>query len=234
MKSIIFKFWILAFLFMMGSCKDSVESNEGGGNSLVTDVKGKVQCTGQGIAGVVVTDGTNFAVTDEDGGYSLPYNSQATHVYISSPSGYSVAVENSVPQFYVKLNSISDKSAVNFNLIKLNDSDLKHYFIAIGDPQVRNEDELVKLKPILDFLKTDLESNHLNPVHLMIPGDIVFDAPVMHTSSKNYYKAVNQPVYYCIGNHDHIQNTTQAASDSYDKTAANTYMSHYGPNVLFI
>lgn len=231
MKSIIVKFGVLVFLFtLLLSCggNSTVPAVTDPTDSISTNTTGKVLCSEQGIAGVVVTDGTNFTVTDESGSYSLPYNSSATHVYISSPAGYTVPVVNSVPQFYIKPGRAS-KSNVNFNLLKLDVSDQKHYFVAIGDPQVRNEAELNKLKPILDYLKTDIEAGHLNPVHLMIPGDVVFDTPNMHTLSKTYYTSVGQPVYYAIGNHDHIQNKTQPASDSYDKKASETYISHYGP-----
>lgn len=232
MKGIIKLTWVLwvTWFLLFTCCSKSTESNgiENNGDEN-TIVKGKIKSSDQGLDGVVVTDGTNFTVTDKNGDYSLPYNSSATHVYISSPSGYSVPVDNSVPQFYVKLSSTADRGNVNFSLIKLDVSDQKHYFIAIGDPQVRNEAELIKLKPILDDLQSNIKANQLNPVHLMVTGDIVFDTPEMHNMSKTYYRSVGQPVYYAIGNHDHLQNKTQVASDSYDKIASSTYISHYGP-----
>ena len=230
MKSSIHKLAALVVLFILFlSCGDEPTVPDPDTGEITIAFKGKVQCSDKGLAGVVVTDGTNFAVTDENGAYSLPYNLAATHVYISSLTGYTVSVKTGVPQFYIKLISVSDKSTLNFDLTQSLVSDQKHYFIAIGDPQVRNETELIKYKPILTYLKSDIEANQLTPVHLMVTGDIVFDAPTMHTLSKSYHSAVNQPVYYAIGNHDHVQNKTQAASDAYDKTSSETYISHYGP-----
>lgn len=192
-------------------------------------VEGKVVVNNEVVEGVVVTDGTNFAVTDKNGVYSLSCNSSATHIYISSPAGYTVPVENSVPKFWIKLTKESDRKNINFTLNKMSVSDQKHYFIAIGDPQVRNEKEIVKLNSILDFLKSDIRDNNLNPVHLMVVGDMVFDAPEMHNLSKSSFKTVDQPVYYCIGNHDHLQRKNILASDEYDKVASKDYVEKYGP-----
>lgn len=192
-------------------------------------LRGRVHSSNQGIAGVIVTDGFNFALTDDSGNYSLSSGLAATHVYISSPSGYSVPVENSVPQYYISLENVSNRQDLNFELIRSATSDQKHYCIAVGDPQVRNEEELLKLKPILDGMKANIKSKNMNPVHLMVAGDIVFDTPLVHDQSKSYFSTVGQPVYYAIGNHDHIQNKKQAASDLYDKTAADVFKGHYGP-----
>ncbi len=231
MKNILIQLVSGILFFVLTACGESPASPDGPGNNGTSDtpIKGKVQHAGQGVAGVVVTDGYNFAVTNESGDYSLSSGLAATHVYISSPSGYSVPVVNSVPQFYISLKNISNRQNVNFELQKQNTSDQKHFIIAVGDPQVRNEEELQKLKPILDYMKSDISNNNMNPVHLMVAGDIVFDTPLMHDLSKSYFSSVGQPVYYAIGNHDHIQNKKQAASDLYDKTAADTYKSHYGP-----
>lgn len=217
-------------LFLLLSCKKEDDPNNGGTEEpVVITYEGKVLCDQQGIAGVVVTDGTSFTVTDENGFYSLDYNPAATHVYISSPAGYTVSVENSVPKFWVRLRSVSDKKNINFNLTKLSVSDTKHYFIAVGDPQVRNSGELTELKPILDYMAQDISTSGLNPVHLMVTGDIVFNTPNMHNESKSYFSKVNQAVYYSIGNHDHVYNTAQAASVNNDKTADSVYVRHYGP-----
>ncbi len=77
-------------------------------------------------------------------------------------------------------------------------------------------------------MKSDIDRNSMNPVHLMVTGDIVFNTPLMHDLSKNYFSAVEQPVYYSIGNHDHLPNKGQA-SEQYDNYADSVYIRHYGP-----
>ncbi len=208
--------------------KDDGGGNGGGGGISVVNA-GKVLCNGSGISGVVVTDGTQFAVTDASGAFSLPYNPIATHVYISSPAGYTVPVENSVPKFWVRLKDISDKKSITFNLTKLSQNDNKHFFIAVGDPQVRNATELGKLSPILSYMKQEIESKGMNPVHIMVAGDVVFDTPKMHDMSKTYFSALNNPVYYAIGNHDHVYKSTDAVTTANDKSADSVFIRHYGP-----
>ncbi|MBD8387267.1 calcineurin-like phosphoesterase family protein [Dysgonomonas sp. BGC7] len=230
MKTILVNISLIIFILLGCSSSDEVETpNKPGNNGDNYTIKGSVKSSNTGIANVVVTDGANFTTTDKDGNYSFKISETATHVYISSPSGYTVPVQNSVPIFYTKLTPSIREKAVNFELIKLSSADEKHYFIAVGDPQVRNETELKKLKPILDFMKTDIASSSFNPVHLMVTGDIVFDTPNMHDLSKQYFTAVGQAVYYSIGNHDHLQRKDAPATDQWDGPSAKTYIEHYGP-----
>lgn len=223
----------LVVIFSLSACGDSDhgidDNNNGGGNGggITITNEGQVSANNQGIANVVVTDGKNFTVTDTDGKFSLPYNQSATHIYISSPSGYTVPVEKSVAKFYIDLKTVNDRKNINFALTKMPVQDTKHYIIAVGDPQVRNVSELNKLKPILTEMTSTIASKGFNPVHLMVAGDIVFDTPNMHDQSKEYFSAVGQPVYYTIGNHDHI--ITATIADANDKIADSTYIRHYGP-----
>ncbi|WP_321332413.1 calcineurin-like phosphoesterase family protein [uncultured Bacteroides sp.] len=193
-------------------------------------VAGHVWCNHTGISGVVVTDGTNFTVTNGKGFYTLPPNPASTHVYISSPAGYTVPVENSVAMFWVKLNrEANTKNNVDFRLTKLADKETNHYFIAVGDPQVSNRADLEKLKPILANIKAKIAGLPSKNVPLLVAGDIVFDTPQMHTMSKQYFSKVEQPVYYCIGNHDHVYSKKDSATLDNDLTADSVYIRHYGP-----
>lgn len=228
-KSELFLCMLFVFFSIVSCSKESDTDDDEGTDPVVLAHEGKVLSDQQGVAGVVVTNGTSFAVTDGDGFFSLPYDYTATHVYISSPAGYTVPVVNSVPKFWVRLRDVPDKKNIVFHLDKLSGSDQKHYFIAVGDPQVRNATELNKLKPILDFMGQDVSKSGLSPLHLMVTGDIVFDTPTMHDQSKSFFSAVSQPVYYAIGNHDHVVNKSQAASPNNDKTADSVYVRHYGP-----
>ena len=224
-------FLCLPIILFCSSCGPNSGGSGNGGSDTIIAITygGKVLCGTEGIAGVVVTDGTNFTVTDAAGTYTLPYSSTATHFYISSPAGYTVPFVNSVPQFWIKLRSTSDKKNLNFTLIKLSESDTKHYFIAVGDPQVRNVAELNKLKPILTYMAQEISTLGQSVVPLMVAGDMVFNTPNMHAQSKQYFSAVNQPVYCAIGNHDHVYSTTENPSVSRDKTADSVFINNYGP-----
>ena len=51
-------------------------------------VKGRVQCDGKGVAGVVVSDGFSTVLTDSKGHFHFEQAPQARFVFISTPSGY--------------------------------------------------------------------------------------------------------------------------------------------------
>ena len=184
---------------------------------------------GQGVEGVVVTDGFNLTTTDSQGAYTLESTHSATHIYISTPSGYTITKKKGIPQYYKSVKNISNPKDVNFELIKSAVSEHTHYCIAVGDPQVMNKKELRKLDPILDGMKLYISEQNIHPAHLMVAGDIVFDVPELHNPIKDRFAKIGQPVYYAIGNHDHIRNKEQPASDEYDQTASDVYKSYYGP-----
>ncbi len=229
------KNWLNTWLFLitvllltsMCSSTDDITDGDDGSDQPTLSNAGQVMCDGQGIANVTVTDGKNITETDQKGNYTLPYRPAAKLIYISSPAGYTVNVVQSVPQFWVNLTQVQDRQHIDFTLKKLDVSDTKHYFIAVGDPQVRNASELELLKPILAEMAATIASSAMNPVHLMVAGDIVFDTPNMHSPSKDLFSGLNQPVYYAIGNHDHVK-TTQS-SPANDNTADSTFIRHYGP-----
>jgi len=221
-------FCMISIILINCACEGKNDPENGGDDVTVTR-EGKVMCNQQGIAGVVVTDGNNFTQTDDTGFFSLPYNSLSTHIYISSPSGYTVSVENSVPKFWIRLKDISDKKNINFNLVKMSVSDEKHYFIAVGDPQVRNSQEISELTPIINDISQLITSLGTSPVHLMVTGDVVFNKPLMHDQSKACFNTLNQPVYYAIGNHDHVSNSTESPGVLLDSKADSVFIRHYGP-----
>lgn len=192
-------------------------------------LRGRVVCGDKGIADVVVTDGLHFALTDKKGNYSLPADGKATHVYISSPAGYTVAVENSVPLFWVSLQQVKDRKRIDFRLEELPLTDEQHVFVAVGDPQVRNLAEVEKLKPLVEAMATDVKALGAVPVHVMIAGDLVFNRPGMHEASKACFSRLGLPVYNAIGNHDHVFDRSQTPDLREDEVADSVYIRHYGP-----
>ena len=71
------------------------------------EIKGKVMADGKGLAKVVVTDGTAFALTSEDGSYMIDADEKAHFIYVVTPSGYMAPCNGGTPVFYKTLNENS-------------------------------------------------------------------------------------------------------------------------------
>ena len=74
---------------------------------MAKDVTGRVHSNGQGLPGVVVTDGTNFTITDKDGAYAMSAQDDADFIYIVTPSGYVASYADGTPAFYKPLGAKS-------------------------------------------------------------------------------------------------------------------------------
>ena len=135
-------------------------------------VKGKVTCGKEKLAGVVVTDGENFAKTGRNGKFRMEINDDAPFVYIVTPAGYSADWSSGCPQFYLKAEG---QDFFPFDLVKTSDREDTYSIIAVGDPQPRKEkhsDEFAG-KPLDDLSATaaQLEGQAVG----IALGDICFD-----------------------------------------------------------
>ena len=75
------------------------------------------------------------------------------HVYISVPAGYTVPVAESVPMFWIRVDTLAVREGIDFTLLREPDKGRRHRFVAMGDPQVRNRRELSQLDSLLAALK---------------------------------------------------------------------------------
>ncbi|SHF98607.1 3',5'-cyclic AMP phosphodiesterase CpdA [Mariniphaga anaerophila] len=186
--------------------------------------KGTVTCDGQGIAGVTVTDGISVCFTDSKGKYSLTGNPDSRFVYISSPAGYTVPLNNSVPQFFQKVQPESKTKNIDFQLLRTPVDDTKHGFVVWADPQIKHIKEVEPAKGVVNDLKTLLEQYKNVPFHGMGGGDIVGDNPSLYDSTKNMLSVLNIPFYQSPGNHDlHYNNRS-------NDLAPEVYQNHFGPD----
>ena len=148
-------------------------------------VCGRVLCGGRGVPGVVVTDGERFTQTDSHGAYRLVCGENAMHVYISVPAGYTVPVAESVPMFWIRVDTLAVREGIDFTLLREPDKGRRHRFVAMGDPQVRNRRELSQLDSLLAALKrTVAQLPASSEIPVLVAGDIVFNRPKMHLPSK--------------------------------------------------
>ena len=114
-----------------------------------TVVKGSVKDnTGKPVSGVVVTDGAHFKTTDEQGNYVLNTDpARYPMVYISTPADYELPSKEGVADgFYQYLDAKKSENQCNFVLTKRQKPADEFVYIAISDPQVRNEKQLDRFR----------------------------------------------------------------------------------------
>lgn len=254
-KNVIISFFAAAVVFC-SSCEknDPVPNSTGNNNQESTErdyeINGtkisekanaagliKDSRTGKGIPDVPVTDGYTYTVTDENGVYQMSANRYCRHIYYSLPSGYKTVLDRSShrPLFYsVSAFNYKQYNRNDFILEKNHESDERFTYIAIADPQCRNNSEVKRYvsETLADIVKTvssaQTEGRYLN-AYAMTLGDIVHDTPDMWIAMRESMSNVNLesgyylPIYQTIGNHDHD------AKESTQYKAVGNFVTNFGP-----
>lgn len=162
--------------------------------------------TGKGIAGVVVYDSQNFTSTDKDGRWELRTDTAySKFICISTPADYQLPQkEGLASDFYVPVGKAVREKGHDFHLEKRRKPVRDFYYIAVSDPQIRDEadfkrwkDETTKdLRHVTDSLKRKRE------VVGMTLGDLVFDNLSLYPAYADSWKNMGLTSFQCIGNHD--------------------------------
>jgi hypothetical protein len=175
------------------------------------NVKGVVYCNGDGVPDVVVSDGFEVTVTDENGIYYLSSEKKNGYVFISVPSGYEVPLLNSMAQFYAYLTETQTVvEQKNFGLIKV-DNQQNYTLLAMADLHLaRRNNDLTQFEN--NFLKETKDMctqyHTLNKkIYGLTLGDMSWD---LYWYANNYalpdyiqsIKSIGCPLYNTIGNHD--------------------------------
>ena len=192
--------------------------------------------TGKGIAGVPVTDGYTYVVTDANGVYQMAANRYTRKIYLSVPSEYKIPLDEGthLPLFYSA--GTFDKNKVNRNDFKLEPQAVEQKFtlIMIGDPQCQTAAQVTRYKTetvpamVSCINQAQAEGRYPN-VYGMTLGDITFDSTNLWADMKATMSNVKTqngwfPIFQCIGNHDH-----NSLEDSGDYAATGKYVEYFGP-----
>lgn len=177
------------------------------------NVYGQVRCGDEGVAGVVVSDGAEVAVTDESGYYQLASEKGQGTVFMSVPSGYEALSDGIVPQFFGKLaGSSEDVEQINFNLVKSDNQD--YTLLAFGDMHLAdrsNTHDRTQFRRFTDDLNEFRAANPGRKIYALTLGDMTWDLYWIDNSYAfpEYIEDMNEfiegdlQVYHTIGNHDH-------------------------------
>lgn len=160
---------------------------------------------GTGIKNVVVNDGIHFTKTDSNGAWSLDVDTTfSKFVSISTPAEYDLPQRGNIAFFYKTAKEAIKNSNNDFVLTKRKKPLNRFSYIAISDPQVRDENEMGRWRDetvadmhhVVDSLKKTRE------VIGMTLGDLVFDQMQLYNEYANTCKAIGCTMFQTIGNHD--------------------------------
>lgn len=192
------------------------------------NISGKVLSGGKPVAGVPVTDGTQFVTTDRSGKYSMQSAEGTKYVYITLPDGYEVPVSGGVPVIYADVvPDAKGRFRHDFNLEKSNRDMTRHILFVQADPQVYFDPNLddvekasIEMKNILaeDYPGQDAVGLVLGDiVGQFKQGDKYFPWMIKNIAVAGF------PYFYVCGNHD-IEMDAPVNEDS--RKAFNRY---FGP-----
>lgn len=169
---------------------------------------GKVaERSGKGIAGVVVNDGVHFVKTDERGQWALVSDTAVSkYVSISVPANCQLPQGDGLASgFYVSARQLAaGNGRHDFVLDKRKSASDRFYYIAVSDPQVRNDSDMKRWKQetVPDLVKTIDSLKAKREVVGMTLGDLVFDNMDLYGEYRNSLKNTGATFFQCIGNHD--------------------------------
>lgn len=176
----------------------------------ITDTKGN------GVPGVVVSDGFNVYKSGEKGVFSFETSPRARFIYISTPSGY-----EQVSPFYIRLSDPVSNS-FDFKLKKVGKQPSD--FIHVGDTE-----ESV-YRNYIDGMK-DYISNH-KVAFLMLNGDICYEKGMRFHAAEITDDKMGVRVVYTLGNHDLIAGAY--GEEFYEKNFGPVLYSFNVNNVHFV
>jgi hypothetical protein len=208
-------------------------------------VKGTVHANGQGVANVVVSDGIEFAVTDQNGIYYLPSAKKHGYVFISIPSNYEVASINTVPQLFKRLAGVTSSTEIkDFELTPVNNENHVVAFMADLHLANRNNDLVQFQDGFMEDIKAvyaQYKSQNKRFYGITL-GDLTWE---LYWYSNNFkleqyieqVKSLEFPIFNVIGNHDYdpyVSSNDWLGALPYKRTLGPTYYSMNIGNVHYV
>ena len=190
--------------------------------------------TGQGIAGVIISDGYSCCTTDADGAYSMQANPAARYITVTVPSFCEIPLgPDGRPAFYKRVD-LTGRTEVeaDFSLTPRKESVNRFTLITVADAHVQNSTHLARFTegPFADIQQTvNKLGTSGGPIIGIALGDQLTDNMAMASSVREIYTGVKTssgtlPFFYVIGNHDHesIENGTDDQSTAF-------FLDNFGP-----
>ena len=177
------------------------------------NVYGFISCDGVGVPGVVVSDGVEVTVTDEDGLYYLKSEEYHKLVFMSVPSGYETITDTCMPKFHKVLDGNSSTTErADWQLTKVDNKD--HVMYILGDMHLANRtNDASQFATFLSDIKEQITANKSKRQYALTLGDMTWD---LYWYDNSYdltvyvemmkKKLTGLQIFHTIGNHDHDMN----------------------------
>lgn len=174
-------------------------------------VYGQVTCNGNPISGVVMSDGINVTVTDDDGIYEMASDKEYGYVFMSVPSGYVAEADGTFPQIYYQFKgSASDVERADFSLTKVNGQD-SYTLLILGDMHLANRtNDKLQFADFVDDINDYISANKSSSLlYGLTLGDMTWDLYWYKNDFDlgDYKDYINDQIsgiqiYNTMGNHD--------------------------------
>lgn len=207
------------------------------------NIYGVITCDEAGVPGVVVSDGVEVTVTDENGIYYLASKEYNRTVFMSVPSGYEAESEGVFPVFHKAVDgNPSTIERADWTLTKVDNED--HIMYILGDMHLANRtNDLNQFATFTSDLNTQISSNKAKRQYALTLGDMTWDL-YWYSNAYDLYTYVETmnsslsgiQVFNTIGNHDHDMNSAGDFNTvtAYKNAVAPTYYSFNAGDVHYI
>lgn len=198
-----------------------------------TTIYGTVTCGGEGVAGVVVSDGYQVVATDDKGRYELKSEKTLGYVFISMPGGYEVPSKGVQPLFYASCTKAADEAErADFTLTAVDQSDFSVLFF--GDMHLAGRSfchDVTQFREFADDVNDYISTHKGRKVYAVTLGDMSWDYywETNRYDLTSYLMEINKDlpglqVFHTMGNHDND------SSQKGDFSGAAAFRKVLGPN----
>jgi hypothetical protein len=182
---------------------------------------------GGGIGGVAVSDGLDVVATASDGTFELVSTDDRQFVQLSVPGGYAIPLNpTGTARFYlpVQPDAAGEMEAV-FELERTRESDERHAFMLLADPQTQNEQEVewFRQEMVPDVVSVVGELGY-REVFGIACGDLMYNNLEHFPGYELAVSEMGVPFFQVVGNHDMDHESWT------DEKATATFSRHFGPN----
>ncbi len=178
-----------------------------------TTIYGVVTCDGNGMPGVLVSDGEDIVKTDENGIYQLKSMKKWMYVFVIIPSGYDVPRQGILPEFHAALSyPAGTPERKDFELVKT-DNDKFTMFVCGDMHLAKRNNDLAQFAEVAKTLNEAI-SKASGKAYAMTLGDMTWDLywysnsytfpQYLETANASFQ---NISFFHTMGNHDNDMNS---------------------------